>query len=58
VIVRCLDSFRWLFACSCMVLAFTQASPAENQPVFAIKVVTSSDDQFWTNSVVLRALMK
>jgi glyoxylase-like metal-dependent hydrolase (beta-lactamase superfamily II) len=53
VIVRCLDSFRWLFACSCMVLAFTQASPAENQPVFAIKVVTSSDDQFWTNSVVI-----
>jgi len=34
-------------------LAFTQGSIAQSQQAFAIKVVTSSDDQFWTNSVVI-----
>jgi len=39
--------------CSCVALAFTQASVGKSQQVFAIKVVTSSDDQFWTNSVII-----
>jgi glyoxylase-like metal-dependent hydrolase (beta-lactamase superfamily II) len=34
-------------------LAFTQASIAKSQQAFAITVVTSSDDQFWTNSVII-----
>jgi len=34
-------------------LAFTQASIAKSQPAFPIKVVTSSDDQFWTNSIIV-----
>jgi len=53
VIARCLDSFKWLLLWSCVALAFTQASLAKSQPPFPIKVVTSSDDQFWTNSVVI-----
>jgi glyoxylase-like metal-dependent hydrolase (beta-lactamase superfamily II) len=34
-------------------LAFTQAPLAKSQEVFSIKVVTSSDDQFWTNSIII-----
>src|SRR3989475_6210015 len=37
----------------CLVLAFTQAPLAKSQEVFSMKVVTSSDDQFWTNSVII-----
>jgi glyoxylase-like metal-dependent hydrolase (beta-lactamase superfamily II) len=51
--VRCLDSIKLLFLCNCVALAFTQATLAKSQPAFPIKVVTSSDDQFWTNSVVI-----
>jgi glyoxylase-like metal-dependent hydrolase (beta-lactamase superfamily II) len=45
--------FKFPFLYSCVVLAFTQASLANRQQVFSIKVVTSSDDQFWTNSVII-----
>jgi glyoxylase-like metal-dependent hydrolase (beta-lactamase superfamily II) len=31
----------------------TQASIAKSQQAFAITVVTSSDDQFWTNSIII-----
>jgi glyoxylase-like metal-dependent hydrolase (beta-lactamase superfamily II) len=44
-------SFKWLLLCSWV--AFTQASIANSQQVFAFKVVTSSEDQFWTNSVII-----
>jgi hypothetical protein len=37
----------------CLVLAFTQAPLAKSQQVFSMKVVTSSDDQFWTNSIII-----
>jgi len=35
------------------LLALIQASIANSEPAFSIKVVTSTDDQFWTNSVVV-----
>jgi glyoxylase-like metal-dependent hydrolase (beta-lactamase superfamily II) len=50
---RVIRSFGWLFVCSWLVLAFTQASIARNQQELAFQVVTSSDDQFWTNSVII-----
>jgi glyoxylase-like metal-dependent hydrolase (beta-lactamase superfamily II) len=53
VIFRGIYSFKWLLLCGCVALAFTQASLGKSQQVFAIKVITSSDDQFWTNSVII-----
>jgi glyoxylase-like metal-dependent hydrolase (beta-lactamase superfamily II) len=47
------NAFRILFFLGWMVLGFTQASFANNQQDFAFKVVTSSDDQFWTNSTII-----
>jgi glyoxylase-like metal-dependent hydrolase (beta-lactamase superfamily II) len=52
VIFRGTLLFKWLLY-SCVALAFTQASIGKSQQVFAIKVITSSDDQFWTNSVII-----
>jgi glyoxylase-like metal-dependent hydrolase (beta-lactamase superfamily II) len=46
-------SFKFLFLYTSVVLAFTQASLAKSPQVFSIKVVTSSDDQFWTNSIII-----
>src|SRR5258706_10689046 len=46
-------SFKCLFLHCCLGLAFTQAPLAKSQEVFSIKVVTSSDDQFWTNSIII-----
>jgi glyoxylase-like metal-dependent hydrolase (beta-lactamase superfamily II) len=46
-------AFQWLLLCGWIALAFTQASIAKSQPVFAFKVVTSSADEFWTNSVII-----
>ena len=46
-------SFKWLLLCSWVALAFTHASIANSRQVFAFKVVTSSEDQFWTNSVII-----
>jgi glyoxylase-like metal-dependent hydrolase (beta-lactamase superfamily II) len=46
------NAFRTLFFLCWTVLGFTQVSFAKNQ-VFAFKVVTSSDDQFWTNSAII-----
>ena len=46
-------SLKWLLLCSWIALAFTQASIAKSQHVFAFKVVTSSEDEFWTNSVII-----
>jgi glyoxylase-like metal-dependent hydrolase (beta-lactamase superfamily II) len=37
----------------CAVLAFSLASPAKGQQVFAIKVVTPAGDQFWANSIII-----
>jgi glyoxylase-like metal-dependent hydrolase (beta-lactamase superfamily II) len=53
VIFRGIYSFKWLLLCGCVALAFTQASIGKSQQVFAIKVITSSDDQFWTNSIII-----
>ena len=53
MISRGIRSFRRLLLCSCLALTLAQASTGKSQPAFAIKVVTSSDDQFWTNSVVI-----
>jgi glyoxylase-like metal-dependent hydrolase (beta-lactamase superfamily II) len=53
VIFRGTHLFKWLLLYSCVALAFTQASIGKSQQVFAIKVITSSDDQFWTNSVII-----
>jgi glyoxylase-like metal-dependent hydrolase (beta-lactamase superfamily II) len=53
VILRGIYSFKWLLLCGCVALAFTPASIGKSQQVFAIKVITSSDDQFWTNSVII-----
>jgi glyoxylase-like metal-dependent hydrolase (beta-lactamase superfamily II) len=50
---RGIHSFKWLLLCSCLALSFTQASIGKSQQAFAIKVVTSSDDQFWVNSVII-----
>jgi glyoxylase-like metal-dependent hydrolase (beta-lactamase superfamily II) len=53
VIFGRIHSFKWLSLCSCVALAMTQASIGKSQQVFPIKVVTSSDDQFWTNSTII-----
>src|SRR5712664_480612 len=47
------NSFKCLFLHCCLALAFTQAPLAKSQEVFSMKVVTSSDDQFWTNSIII-----
>jgi glyoxylase-like metal-dependent hydrolase (beta-lactamase superfamily II) len=47
------SSFKFLLLYSSVVLAFTQASLAKSPQVFSIKVVTSSGDQFWTNSIII-----
>jgi glyoxylase-like metal-dependent hydrolase (beta-lactamase superfamily II) len=52
VIFRDTHSFKWLL-CSCVALTFTQASIAKSQQAFALKVVTSSDDEFWVNSIII-----
>src|SRR4029077_1617677 len=44
---------QWLLLCSWMALAFAQASIAKSPQVFAFKVVTSSEDEFWANSVII-----
>src|SRR5712675_3254530 len=46
-------SFKFLFLYSAVALALTQASPAKSPQAFSIKVVTSSDDQFWANSIII-----
>jgi len=46
------NSFNFLLHC-CLVLAFMHAPLAESKQVFSIKVVTSSDDRFWTNSIII-----
>jgi glyoxylase-like metal-dependent hydrolase (beta-lactamase superfamily II) len=46
-------SFQWLLLGSWIALAFAQASIAKSQQIFAFKVVTSSEDAFWTNSVII-----
>jgi glyoxylase-like metal-dependent hydrolase (beta-lactamase superfamily II) len=53
VICRGIHSFKWLLLSSCLALTLTQASLGKSQQAFAIKVVTSSDDQFWVNSVII-----
>ncbi len=53
MISRGSNSLKSLFLCSCVALAFTQASTPKTRQAFATQVVTSSDDQFWTNSVII-----
>jgi glyoxylase-like metal-dependent hydrolase (beta-lactamase superfamily II) len=53
VIFRGTHLFKWLVLSTCVALTFTQASIGKSQQAFSIKVITSSDDQFWTNSVII-----
>jgi glyoxylase-like metal-dependent hydrolase (beta-lactamase superfamily II) len=46
-------SISSLLLCGWAALACTEASVANSQQGFTIKVVTSSEDQFWTNSVII-----
>jgi glyoxylase-like metal-dependent hydrolase (beta-lactamase superfamily II) len=47
------NAFKWLLLGGCVALAFTPASIAKSQQAFALKVVTSADDQFWVNSIII-----
>jgi glyoxylase-like metal-dependent hydrolase (beta-lactamase superfamily II) len=47
------NSFQFLCLYGWIALAFTLAPLANSQQVFSTKVITSSDDQFWTNSIVI-----
>jgi glyoxylase-like metal-dependent hydrolase (beta-lactamase superfamily II) len=53
LIFRGIHSFKCLLLCSCAALGLTQASIGESSQVLPIKVVTSSDDQFWVNSIII-----
>src|SRR5260221_4272893 len=46
-------SFKFLFLHCGLALALAQAPLANSQRAFSIKVVTSSDDQFWVNSIII-----
>ena len=48
-----IHSFKCLLLCSCLALTLTQTSIGKSQQALAIKVITSSDDQFWVNSVII-----
>ena len=47
------NPLKFLILCACVVLAVMPAALAESRHVFPIKVVTSSNDQFWANSVII-----
>jgi len=49
-------SVKFLFLYSAVALALTQASLAKSPQAFSIKVVTSSDDQFWANSIIIEGI--
>jgi glyoxylase-like metal-dependent hydrolase (beta-lactamase superfamily II) len=53
VISTGIHSFKCLLLSSCLALALTQASIGKSLQTLAIKVITSSDDQFWVNSVII-----
>jgi len=48
-----LASFSVLSLWACVILAFAQPSFAESPPTLSLKVVTSSGDQFFTNSTIV-----
>ena len=50
---RSTGSFKFLFLHCGLALALAQATLANSQPAFSIKVVTSSGDQFWVNSIII-----
>jgi glyoxylase-like metal-dependent hydrolase (beta-lactamase superfamily II) len=50
---RSTGSLKFLFLQCGLALAFAQATLANSQPAFSIKVVTSSGDQFWVNSIII-----
>src|SRR5260221_3530188 len=50
---RMTGSFKFLFLHCGLALALAQAPLANSQPAFSIKVVTSSGDQFWVNSIII-----
>ena len=47
------NAFKWLLLGGCVALTFTPASIAKSRQAFALKVVTSADDQFWVNSIII-----
>jgi glyoxylase-like metal-dependent hydrolase (beta-lactamase superfamily II) len=53
VIFRSHNSFQLAALVGCVALALTQASIAKTEQTFSLKVVTSTDDQFWTNSIII-----
>jgi glyoxylase-like metal-dependent hydrolase (beta-lactamase superfamily II) len=46
-------SCKFLFLHCGLALALAHAPLAHSQPAFSIKVVTSSGDQFWVNSIII-----
>jgi len=46
-------SLKFLLLSSCAVFVFAQTSLSKEPRIFAIQVVTSAGDQFWTNSVII-----
>jgi glyoxylase-like metal-dependent hydrolase (beta-lactamase superfamily II) len=46
-------SFQWLWWWCWVALTFTQASLAKSPQELAFKVITSSEDEFWVNSVII-----
>src|SRR5579863_4158347 len=50
---RSQNSLKILFLYSCVLLTFMQAVVAKDQQGLSIKVFTSPDDQFWTNSIII-----
>ncbi|HWW28651.1 MAG TPA: MBL fold metallo-hydrolase [Steroidobacteraceae bacterium] len=47
------NAFKWLLLGGCVALTFTPASIAKSRQAFTLKVVTSADDQFWVNSIII-----
>jgi glyoxylase-like metal-dependent hydrolase (beta-lactamase superfamily II) len=47
------NAFKWLLLGGCVALTFTPAFIAKSRQAFALKVVTSADDQFWVNSIII-----
>ena len=50
---RSQNSLKVSFFCGCVLLTFMQAVIAKDQQGLSIKVFTSPDDQFWTNSIII-----
>jgi glyoxylase-like metal-dependent hydrolase (beta-lactamase superfamily II) len=50
---RSQKSLKVLIFCGCLLLTLMQAAIANDRQDLSIKVFTSPDDQFWTNSIII-----